>query len=420
MMHCDDAEGECPFLFALTGNFVLQERTDRIAEGSPALRHKTIRKRIYEIIETGHGEDPASKIFDSFIVALIILNVAAFVAETVPSLRSAWGRWFFWFEVFSVAIFTVEYALRIWTAVEVPYLSRKRPWKARLGLARQPALIIDLLAFLPFYVSTLFPVDLRILRTLRLLRFLKLSRYSPAMYTLIRVLSNERKALAGASLLLAMALLFSATLMYYIEGNAQPDKFGTVPEAAWWSIATLTTVGYGDVTPITPLGKLVGSFTMVMGLCILALPVAIISTGFAQELQRRDFVISWSLMSRVPLLARLDAKEAAEIMPLLEAHNLPPNVEVVKKGAPGDAMYFIASGRLEKLSNGERHVYSAGDVFGVDAMFENSAHEEAIITSSRCRLLKLQRDDYHRLASKQPRVASHIRKLATGDHGGPH
>jgi voltage-gated potassium channel len=391
----------------------VQQSIDPTGEARPRPHHRSLRHRIYEIIETGHGEDPASKIFDSFIVALILLNVAAFVAETVPSMRARWGTLLHWFEIVSVAIFTVEYALRVWTAVEVPYLSRDASWRARLKLVRQPALIIDLAAFLPFYLSALFPIDLRILRTLRLLRFLKLSRYSPAMYTLIRVLSNERKALAGACLLLSMALLFSATLMYYIEGDAQPDKFGTVPDAAWWAIATLTTVGYGDAAPITALGKLVGGFTMIAGLCILALPVAIISTGFAQELQRRDFVVSWSLMSRVPLLAKLDAREAAEIMPLLEAHNLPPHVEVVKKGAPGDAMYFIASGKLERCVDGERLVYSAGDVFGVDAMFSDGLHGNAVITASRCRLLKLQREDFHRLASKQPRVASHIRNLAT-------
>ncbi len=236
----------------------MQERTDRFEHASRGLRFKTLRRRVYEIIETGHGDDLTSKIFDWFIVGLILLNVAAFVAETVPGLRAKWGTWFHWFEVFSVAVFTIEYALRIWTAVEVPYLARRQPLKARLKLARQPALLIDLAAFLPFYISSLIAIDLRILRTLRLLRFLKLSRYSPAMYTLVRVLSNERKALAGACLLLATALLFSATLMYYIEGDAQPDKFGSVPQAAWWAIATLTTVGYGDATPITALGKLVG------------------------------------------------------------------------------------------------------------------------------------------------------------------
>ena len=395
------------------GDPVLQERTDRIASKAREPTHKSFRKRVYEVIETANSEDPASKIFDSFIVLLILLNVAAFVAETVPSMRAEWGALFHWFELFSVAVFTVEYALRIWTAVEVPYLARRQPLRARLKLASQPALLIDLAAFLPFYLSSFFPLDLRVLRILRLLRFLKLSRYSPAMYTLIRVLSNERKALAGAGLLLATALLFSATLMYYIEGDAQPEKFGNIPQAAWWAIATLTTVGYGDAAPVTAVGKLVGGVTMIVGLCILALPVAIISTGFAQELQRRDFVVTWSLMSRVPFLARLDAKEAAEIMPLLQAHNFPPHFEVVKKGAPGDAMYFIASGKLERHASDTRHAYSAGDVFGVSAMFEDGVHDNAVVTASKCRLLKLHREDFYRLAATQPHIASHIRRLAS-------
>ena len=381
-------------------------------------REKALRRRIYEIIETGHGEDKSSKIFDAFIVILILLNVAAFVADTVPTVRARWDEWLYRFEVFSVAAFTIEYFLRLWTAVEVPYLSRMAPWRARLTLARRPALLIDLFAILPFYLSHFFAIDLRVLRTLRLLRFLKLSRYSPAMYTLIRVLSNERKALLGAGLLLATALLFSSTLMYYIEGEAQPDKFGSVPEAAWWSIATLTTVGYGDATPVTALGKVIGGLTMIIGLCILALPVAIISTGFAQELQRRDFVVTWPLMSRVPLLARLDAKEAAEIMPLLQAHNFPPNVEIVRRGAPGDAMYFIASGKLEAEGEDGPRIYTAGDVFGVGAMLDNDVHSGAVVTSSKCRLLKLHREDFHRLAASHPHVAVHIRKLADGLHGG--
>jgi voltage-gated potassium channel len=373
---------------------------------------KTLRRRVYEIIETGHGEDRASKLFDTFIVTLILLNVVAFILETVPAIHAQWGPLLYDFEILSVAIFTVEYALRLWTAVEVPYLSRMPPWKARAVFATTPALLIDLFAILPFYLSHFFAIDLRVLRTLRLLRFLKLSRYSPAMYTLIRVLSNERRALLGAGLLLMTALLFSSTLMYYIEGEAQPDKFGSVPAAAWWSIATLTTVGYGDATPITMLGKLIGGITMVIGLCILALPVAIISTGFAQELHRRDFVVTWSLMSRVPLLARLDAKEAAEIMPLLQAHNLPPHAEIIRKGSQGDAMYFIASGRVASDGADGQETYGAGDVLGVAAMFGNDTYGSTIVTASKCRLLKLQREDFYRLSAAHPRVASRIRDLA--------
>jgi voltage-gated potassium channel len=373
---------------------------------------RTLRRAVYETIEIGHGEDRISQVFDGVIVLLIILNVCAVVAETVPEIHQTYGAYLYAFEVFTIFVFTIEYLLRLWTAVEMPFLSRMKPWRARATLAKSPALIIDLLAILPFYLHHLVPMDLGVLRMLRLLRFLKLSRYSPAMHTLIRVMRNERKALVGASLLLLTALLFSSTLMYHIESAAQPDKFGSIPAAAWWAITTLTTVGYGDVTPITPLGRLFGGLTMIMGLCILALPVAIISTGFAQELQRRDFVVTWSMMSRVPLLSGLEASQVADIMPMLHAHNLPPNVEVVQKGAPGDAMYFVASGKVDHLHAEGRQTYEAGEFFGAKAMLDNDVHPGSFITSSKVRLLKLHKEDFHRLEAKHPHVAAHIRKAA--------
>lgn len=305
-----------------------------------------LRRRVFEIIEVGRGDDHASRLFDGSIVALIVLNIGAFVLETVPEYAAAYAPAFRAFEAFSVAVFTVEYALRLWTAVEVPFLARMKPWRARLSYATRAYLVIDLLAIAPFYLGGLLGIDLRVLRVLRLLRFFKLSRYSPAMHTLLRVLRNERRSLTAAGLLLVAALLLTATGMYYIEGTAQPDKFGSVPQAAYWAMTTLTTVGYGDVTPITPLGKIWAMLAMLLGLCILALPVAIIAAGFAQEVGRRDFVVTWSLMSRIPLLADLDARQIAELMPLLRAHDLPPNVEVIAQGATSDAMYFVAAGQV--------------------------------------------------------------------------
>ena len=212
------------------------------------------------------------------------------IAETVPGIHAQYGAWLLTFEVIVVAIFTVEYVLRLWTVVENPFLARFAPWKVRLTMARSPALVIDLLAILPFYLYQLMPFDLGVLRMLRLLRLLKISRYSPAMSTLFRVLENERNALFGAALLLLTAILFSATIMHHVEGAIQPDKFGSIPDAAWWAITTLSTVGYGDVTPVTPLGRFFAGLTMVVGLCILALPVAIISTGFAQEVHRLSLI----------------------------------------------------------------------------------------------------------------------------------
>jgi voltage-gated potassium channel len=127
--------------------------------------------------------------------------------------------------------------------------------------------------------------------------------------------------------------------------------------AAYWAMTTLTTVGYGDATPITALGKLWSMATMLCGLCVLALPVAIISSGFAQEVGRRDFVVTWSLMSRIPLLAELDAREVAKVMPLLHAHNLPPNVEVIAEGEPCKAMYFVAAGQVRLRRRGGAYVH---------------------------------------------------------------
>ncbi len=371
-----------------------------------------IRRRIYEIIEMGRGEDTASKAFDTFIVTLILLNIAAFAAETVPALERQYRTEFLVFEVFSVAIFTVEYLARLWVAVDVPFLARLSPARARLSMALRPALIIDLLAILPFYLAQIFAIDLRALRILRLLRFLKLSRYSPAMHTLFRVLSNERRALTGAGLLLMAAVLFAASGMYYLENAAQPDKFASVPDAMWWAIATLTTVGYGDVVPVTPMGRMFGGVVMVVGLCILALPVAIISTGFAQELNRRDFVINWSLMSRIPMLAELDANAVAAIIPVLHAHNYPPNMKILEDGSPADAIYFVASGRVIRRAAEDTRAYTTGDVFGTVAMIQGDTHHAAFLTGSKCRLLKLHREDFLRLELTHPTITRHIRQLA--------
>lgn len=375
-------------------------------------RVSVLRKRVYEIMEAGHPDDTASQIFHATIITLILLNVAAFVAETVPELRQAYGSWFAAFEVFSLIVFTIEYALRLWSCVEVPFLSRKPAWMARALFAKRPAMVIDFLAIAPFYLAQLFAVDLRVLRVLRLLRFLKLSRYSPAMHTLIRVLNNERRPLAGAGFLLIGAVLFASTGIYYLEAEAQPDKFGSVPSAAWWAMATLTTVGYGDLAPITPLGKSFGALVMIAGLCILSLPVAIISTGFAQEVGRRDFVINWSLMSRIPMFAELDAREVAEIMPLLNAHNLPPNIEIITAGSVGDAMYFIASGKVELRIGETASAYEQGEFFGSVALLEGGKNRGSFFTASRCKLLKLHREDFSRLSAKSPQTAQYIREIA--------
>lgn len=371
----------------------------------------TLRRQVFELLEGG-SESRAGKACDTAIVLLILLNAAAVVAESVPALHERYARQFHVFEVISVAIFTIEYVLRLWTAVEMPHLRRLPAWQARWRLARTPALLIDLAATLPFYLGPLVGLDLRLIRVLRLIRFLKLMRYSPAIHTILRVLDNERRSLMAAGLLLLGALLFTATGMYYIEGHAQPDKFGSIPSSAYWAMTTLTTVGYGDLVPVTPMGRLWAMFTMVLGLCTLSLPVAIIATGFAQEVGRRDFVINWSLMSRIPLFADLDAVQVADLMPLLHAKELPPRSTVISSGSAGDAIYFVASGEISTRGASPERSYRSGDVFGLVSMLEGEEHPNDFVARSRVRLLRLDREDFRRLEQSTPQLGELLRRLA--------
>jgi len=191
------------------------------------------RREVHDILEVGGDAHPAGRLVNAFIMLLIFLNAISFAAETVEELDTRYAMEFQVFNLFSVAVFTIEYVLRVWSAVDIPMLSRLPPWRARLRFALRPIMLIDLLAFLPWYLHFMFPLDLRILRVFRLFRLLKLVRYSPVLQTLGRVLADEYRVLLGALLVILVLLLFASTAMYMLERGAQPDKFGSIPAAAW-------------------------------------------------------------------------------------------------------------------------------------------------------------------------------------------
>ncbi len=246
------------------------------------------RDRIFEIIETARPGDSASRVFDIFLVFLITSNILAVILSTVKSIDTSLREFLWWFEVVSVVLFSIEYLLRVWTAV-----LKKRfrsPITGRIKYIGSPMAVVDLLAILPFYVPMLIPVDLRFLRALRLfrlLRLLKMGRYSNAMQIVGSILRRKRPELTITFVIIFVLLIISASLMFYIEHDAQPDKFGSIPETLWWSVCTLTTVGYGDVTPVTPLGKICAGFIALLGIGMFALPAGILASGFEQELSSR-------------------------------------------------------------------------------------------------------------------------------------
>lgn len=371
------------------------------------------RRQVHDILEVGGDAHPAGRAVNAFIITLIFLNAIAFAAETVDHVADRYGAYLDAFNVFSVMVFSIEYVLRIWSAVEIPMLSRMPHWRARLRFAARPIMIIDLLAVLPWYLQPFFSVDLRSLRVFRLFRLLKLVRYSPALQTLGRVLADEYRALLGALLVLLILLLFASTTIYFLEREAQPDKFGSVPAAAWWALATLTTVGYGDVVPVTPLGKVVGGIVMLLGVGMVALPVAIIATGFSQESNRHQFVVTWSMVARVPLFASMDESEIAEICKLLYTRTYAPGVPVVRTGDAGDAMFLIAGGEaVAEISQSKQELLKEGDFFGEMALLERRRHKHDVVAKTKCRLYVLDARSLSRLSARHPEILQRIRDMA--------
>src|SRR5262249_8734688 len=282
-------------------------------------RLKDLRRRVYQVLEQGPVGDRTSKAVDRVLVVLILINLIAVALESIPEYETRYGGIFAAIELFSLLVFTVEYGLRLWSAVEHGPHQHTSARSGRLKYVLSPAGIIDLIAVLPFWFAMIIPGELRVLLVFRMVRFFKFARYSPAMRSLLDVLYNERRALFGCLVIALGTALVAASMMHLAEAKVQPDKLGTIPEAFWWAIVTIGTIGYGDVVPVTAIGKMIATVTIFAGLVLMALPVGIIATAFAEQIQRRDFIVTWGMISRVPLFSELDATEISDVMELLRA-----------------------------------------------------------------------------------------------------
>ena len=246
-----------------------------------------IRKRTFEVMEVGRPDDQLSRWVDSLIMTLVAGNVVAVILESVAEIRLAYGDLFIAFNQVSVAAFTVEFACRIWAARE-KHGSGTTACRRRLRYLVSPLAIIDFLAIAPFYLSAYVSFDLRFLRILRLLRIVKLTRYSRAMHRMGEVFRMQRRALTASLFLLSISIILSASALHVVEHKVQPQAFGSIPAAMWWAVCTLTTVGYGDVTPITPLGKALASCITIIGIGMVALPTSLLASGFAHVMNRNE------------------------------------------------------------------------------------------------------------------------------------
>lgn len=385
----------------------------------PQAKHTTeLRRTVYELLEQGPVGARRTRVVSRLIILLIVVNLVAAALESVPTLEARYGRWFAVIEWLSLAVFTAEYLARLWVAAEHAPDRHLPPARARLKFVLSAEGLIDLLAVLPFWLAIFFALDLRFLLVFRVVRFLKLARYSPAMRSLIEALSSERRALFGCVVILIGTTLVTGSLMHLAERHVQPDKLGTIPDAMWWAIVTLGTVGYGDIVPMTPLGKVIAAATIFCGLVMVALPVGIIATAFSDMIHRRDFVVTWSMVAKVPLFSEPEAGDIADIMRLLRAQTVEPGAVIARRGDSAHSMYFIAAGEVEIALKDSIVRLGPGHFFGEVAVLRRARRSATATALTRTNLLVLDAHDLHALMEREPRVAARMKEMVKQRLGG--
>ena len=244
---------------------------------------RQIKQKVYDVMEEIGDKD--SRFFEIIIQTLIMLNIVSLILETVDWLYLPHKYFFHVIDLIFVLVFTIEFALRVWASTATP--AYRHPLWGRLRYAFTTIALIDLLAILPFYLPLLGLEELRYLRSLRLFRLFKLFRYSKTLSLFQKVVWDKRQELLTTLVFLLFMLLFASSLMYHAEHMAQPEAFSSIPAAMWWAIATLTTVGYGDVFPVTTWGRVLASIIAVLGIGMFALPTGIMGAAFVEEVESR-------------------------------------------------------------------------------------------------------------------------------------
>ncbi len=377
------------------------------------MRQGLVKTTLFDIIVVqGTSHHRLSMLYDFAIVGFVVVNLITLVLETDPVIGDRYASILRLIDGLTVAFITVDYVLRLWVMVEDPQFQPLGPVWGRLAYALSPLALIDLVAILPFYASLLAATRLEFLLVLRLLRVLKLARYSPAISTVIQVVVNERKALIASLFLLSIALVMSAGMMFVIEAKVQPESFGTLGKSLWWAIITLTTVGYGDVVPSTPLGRVLAGITGVAGIVLCAVPAGILASGFVNEIKRRDFVVTWRLVAKVPLFASLDADKIAAITDRLRIETAPGQANVLHMGEPGDSMYFIVEGMVRADFPGGSSRLGPGEFFGELALLSNAPRMATITAITDCRFLVLDRTVFEALMEEDKALKQEILEVA--------
>jgi voltage-gated potassium channel len=343
------------------------------------------------------------------LVLLIVVSVTAAVLKSVPRIGREHGDLLDLVLLLTSTGFALEYILRIWIAPE--NLGAAGAARERLRYLRSLPGLVDLVAAIPFALTPHLGLNLD---WLDIVPIFKLLRHTAAFQFMVEAVYSERRVLSSAAVLMLALLVFQSSVVYYFEREVQPDKYGSIPEAMWWGIVTLTTVGYGDVTPVTLWGRMAGGLTAVMGLCMFAIPVGIIASAFIEAVRRREFVDTWNLVAKVPLFRSLDAARIAAVAGVLRARRAERGERLIRKGDQADSMYFIVSGDVEvdQETSAPKGRLSAGEFFGEIALIADRTRTATITALSPCKLLLLHKDDFDSFMDAHPDLKDAVRVAA--------
>ncbi len=343
------------------------------------------------------------------LVLLIAVSCTTAVLRSVPQFSLERGPLLDLILLLATLGFALEYLVRIWIAAENPGAASAA--RERLRYIFSVPGLVDLLAGIPFTLAPHLGFNLD---WLDIVPIFKLLRHTAAFQFMVEAVYSERRVLVSAVVLMLALLVFQSSLMYYFEREVQPDKYGSIPLAMWWGIMTLTTVGYGDVTPITLAGRVVAGLTAVMGLSMFAIPVGIIASAFIEAVRRREFVDTWNLVAKVPLFRTLDAARIAAVAGVLRARRAERGERLIRKGDQADSMYFIVSGEVEvdQETAAPKGRLEAGEFFGEIALIADRARTATITALSPCKLLVLHKDDFESFMQSHPDLQEAVRVAA--------
>lgn len=375
---------------------------------------KPLRARVFEVLRP-NDPTPGSRrwrqvhlvVLGIGLLAVTLLSIDEMLSPHRFVLRGAiWCVTFF---------FLIEYGARLWVAPEWRQFEDMSPAMARLRWAGSLPGLIGLLAVMPavMLAGGYSIVGADAASVFCILWILKLGLHAPAFGTLVRVISNERAPIASVLIVFAILLMSAATGAHIAERAGQPQQFGSLPNAMWWSVVTLTTTGYGDVVPLTPAGRIIGSALMISGIAVLALMTGVLATGFAQEERRREYLRVWDQVTRVPIFTSLGVVTLSEIVGKLRTRYYPARVTVLRRGDPGDSMFFISSGEVEVLlPTGGTVRLGDGAFFGEMSLLNRQPRAATIATTVPTTLLVLYASDFYEIASHIPALAEAVENEA--------